>query len=139
MMAGSGAADREAERRERSQLAHDLRNPMAVVVGRIQLIRRRLRRGEVDALRLTTELEAVEAAMVRMVAIIDRLDAEPDEPSSASRDEGGIDRGSQTIEIERLGDDRNAQRGEPGMQTFGCPHIPGDEDDRERGRRRFRS
>jgi signal transduction histidine kinase len=52
---------------------HDLRTPLTVVLGRAQLARRRLRRGD-DPARVDTELEALEAAVARLVAAVERLD-----------------------------------------------------------------
>ena len=61
---------------ERRRLAHDLRTPLAVAVGRVQLLRRRLRRRDADPARLATDLEAIEAALVRLTALTNRLDDE---------------------------------------------------------------
>ncbi len=66
--------DGDAAGRERAGLAHDLRNPLACAVGRVPLLRRRLRRGDLDAARIEADLEAVEAALVRLAAVADRLD-----------------------------------------------------------------
>lgn len=53
---------------------HDLRGPLTVLTGRVQLLRRRLRRGQPDAERATTDLEAMEAAPVRLAAAVERLE-----------------------------------------------------------------
>ena len=66
--------DGSAAERERAKLVHDLRNPLATAIGRVQMMRRRLRRGEADPARLAVDLEAVEAALVRLKALADRLD-----------------------------------------------------------------
>jgi hypothetical protein len=55
---------------------HEFRNALTVVTGRTQVLRRRLRRRAVDLARLDAELEAIEAAVVRLVAAADRLDRE---------------------------------------------------------------
>jgi hypothetical protein len=54
---------------------HDLRTALSVVVARAQLLRRRFRRGD-DRAQVEAELEALEAALVRLVAVIERLDQE---------------------------------------------------------------
>ena len=73
---GRPAAD-PAERRRAAlphdQQMHELRTPLCVVVGRVQLLRRRLRRGD-DAARVAAELEAIEAALVRLAAAVERAD-----------------------------------------------------------------
>jgi signal transduction histidine kinase len=60
-------------RREHAQRLHELRTPLTVVLGRVQLARRRLRRGD-DPTRVEAELEAVEAAVARLAAVVERLD-----------------------------------------------------------------
>jgi hypothetical protein len=63
-------AARQARERER----HELRTALSVVVGREQLLRKRVRRGEPqDA--LTTDFEALEAALLRLTAAVARLEA----------------------------------------------------------------
>ena len=54
-------------------LMHELRTPLTVLMGRVQLLRRHVRRGE-DAVRIDTDLEAIEAAIVRLTAAVERLD-----------------------------------------------------------------
>lgn len=63
--ATSGATDR-------AQTVHDLRTPLTVVVGRVQLLRRHLRRSDTD--RASADLEAIEAALTRLSADIDRVE-----------------------------------------------------------------
>ena len=53
-------------------LMHELRTPLTVLMGRVQLLRRHLRRG--DGVRIDTDLEAIEAAIVRLTAAVERLD-----------------------------------------------------------------
>lgn len=71
----NGAANRD----DLGDLAHDLRSPLAVAMGRVQLIRRRLRRGDGDIAALESDLEAVEAALVRLRLLTDRLDSRRDD------------------------------------------------------------
>jgi signal transduction histidine kinase len=52
---------------------HELRTPLTVLMGRVQLLRRHLRRGD-DAVGIDTDLEAIEAAIVRLTAAVERLD-----------------------------------------------------------------
>jgi K+-sensing histidine kinase KdpD len=54
-------------------LMHDLRTPLTVLMGRVQLLRRHVRRGD-DAVQIDTDLEAIEAAIVRLTAAVQRLD-----------------------------------------------------------------
>ncbi len=44
-------------------------------MGRIQLLRRHVRRGD-DAVQIDTDLEAIEAAIVRLTAAVERLDSD---------------------------------------------------------------
>ncbi len=65
-------------RTQQQQLAvlmHELRTPLTVLMGRVQLLRRHVRRGD-DAVRIDTDLEAIEAAIVRLTAAVERLDRE---------------------------------------------------------------
>lgn len=64
-LVASGATDR-------AQTVHDLRTPLTVVVGRVQLLRRHLRRSDTD--RASADLEAIEAALIRLSAAIDRVE-----------------------------------------------------------------
>ena len=57
---------------------HELRTPLTVVVGRVQLLRRRLRLGQ-EPTSLEDDLEAIEAALVRLTAAIERLDKSRDD------------------------------------------------------------
>jgi K+-sensing histidine kinase KdpD len=54
---------------------HDLRTPLTVVMGRVQLLRRHVRRGD-DAVRIDNDLEAIESAFVRLTAVVERLHRE---------------------------------------------------------------
>jgi PAS domain S-box-containing protein len=54
--------------------AHDLRNPLTMVKGQVQLLRRRARRGEpVEAGALAQRLAAIEEAATRMAALLDEM------------------------------------------------------------------
>jgi signal transduction histidine kinase len=63
---------RTRHQQEWAVLVHDLRIPLTVLMGRIQLLRRHMRRGD-DAVRIDTDLEAIEAAIVRLTAAVERL------------------------------------------------------------------
>ncbi len=54
---------------------HELRTPLTVLMGRVQLLRRHVRRGD-DAVRIDNDLEAIEAAIVRLTAAVERLDCD---------------------------------------------------------------
>ena len=54
-------------------LVHELRTPLTVLMGRVQLLRRHLRRGD-EPMRMDSEMEAIEAAIVRLTAAVERLD-----------------------------------------------------------------
>ena len=58
---------------ERMRTMDALRTPLCEAVLRVQLLRRRLRRGE-DPVRAAAELEAIEAALVRLAAAVERAD-----------------------------------------------------------------
>jgi signal transduction histidine kinase len=62
------------QQQEWAVLLHDLRTPLTVLMGRVQLLRRHMRRGDA-AVRIDTDLEAIEAAIVRLTAV-ERLDRE---------------------------------------------------------------
>ena len=64
---------RTQHQQEWAVLMHDLRTPLTVLMGRIQLLRRHMRRGD-DAVHIDTDLEAIEAAIVRLTAAVERLD-----------------------------------------------------------------
>lgn len=88
-------AQRAAEERRRAAgqarddalalIAHDLRSPLAVVVGYVQLLQRHAAAGSLDVDRLTPYLERVDAAARQMTSLLDELlsdaaseeDAEP--------------------------------------------------------------
>jgi hypothetical protein len=63
-------AARQARERER----HELRTALCVVVGREQLLRKRVQRGE-PPVQTAADFEAIEAALLRLTAAVDRLDA----------------------------------------------------------------
>ena len=54
-------------------LMHDLRTPLTVLTDRVQLLRRHIRRGD-DAVQIDNDLEAIEAAIVRLTAAVERID-----------------------------------------------------------------
>jgi signal transduction histidine kinase len=60
------------EQREWAAHMHDLRSPLTVMLGRVQLARRRLQRGELPT-EIDADLEALEAAVARLVAAVERL------------------------------------------------------------------
>ena len=64
---------RTQHQQEWAVLMHDLRTPLTVLMGRVQLLRRHMRRGD-DAVQIDTDLEAIEAAIVRLTAAVERLD-----------------------------------------------------------------
>jgi signal transduction histidine kinase len=51
---------------------HELRSPLTVLVGRVQLLRRHLRGG--DSARVQDDLEAIEASLARLTAAVERMD-----------------------------------------------------------------
>lgn len=63
-------------RPQRSALVHDLRSALTVLVGRVQMVRRQSRQGDLDPALLTANLEAIEAALARLVAVVHRIEAE---------------------------------------------------------------
>jgi signal transduction histidine kinase len=65
----------QSQQQEWAVLMHDLRTPLTVLMGQVQLLRRQVRRGD-DAVRIDTDLEAIEAAIVRLTAAAERLDRE---------------------------------------------------------------
>lgn len=79
----SAAAERAAEDRRRaagqarddalSLIAHDLRSPLAVVMGYIQLLERQAAGGTVDIDRLMPYLERIDAAARQMSSLLDDL------------------------------------------------------------------
>jgi signal transduction histidine kinase len=64
---------RTQHQQEWAVLMHDLRRPLTVLMGRVQLLRRHMRRGD-DAVQIDTDLEAIEAAIVQLTAAVERLD-----------------------------------------------------------------
>jgi signal transduction histidine kinase len=64
---------RTQHQQEWAVLMHNLRTPLTVLMGRVQLLRRHMRHGD-DAVQVDTDLEAIEAAIVRLTATVERLD-----------------------------------------------------------------
>jgi signal transduction histidine kinase len=64
---------RTQHQQEWAVLMHNLRTPLTVLMGRVQLLRRHMRRGD-DAVQVDTDLEAIEAAIVRLTVTVERLD-----------------------------------------------------------------
>lgn len=62
---------------------NDLRNSITVLSGRLQPLRRRLAAGEVTTARIDLDLATMQAAVNCLVAAVDRLDAELDEPPAS--------------------------------------------------------
>ena len=65
--------DAAAAREELAEKLHDVRTPLTVVIGRVQLMRRRLQRGRVPE-NLDDELAEIEAAAKRLAEALARLD-----------------------------------------------------------------
>jgi signal transduction histidine kinase len=61
------------QQHEWAVLMHDLRTPLTVLMGRVQLLHRHVRRGD-DAVRIDTDLETIEAAIVRLTSAVERID-----------------------------------------------------------------
>jgi nitrogen-specific signal transduction histidine kinase len=55
-------------------LAHDARNALTSVLGRLQLLRRQAERGEVDLARVNAVLVDAEARLRRLAALVDALE-----------------------------------------------------------------
>jgi K+-sensing histidine kinase KdpD len=64
---------RTQQQQELAVLMHDLRTPLTVLMGRVQLLRCHMRRGD-NTVQIDTDLEAIEAAIVRLTAAVERLD-----------------------------------------------------------------
>jgi signal transduction histidine kinase len=69
----SHLASRTPEQPAQAEVMHELRSPLTVIVGRVQLLRRHLRGGE-DPERVHEDLDAIEAALARLTAAVARLD-----------------------------------------------------------------
>jgi nitrogen-specific signal transduction histidine kinase len=55
-------------------LAHDARNALTGVLGRLQLLRRQAERGEIDPVRITAALVDAETRLRRLAALVDALE-----------------------------------------------------------------
>lgn len=62
------------EARTHRAMVYELRMPLTVITGRVQLLRRRLQQGR-DLTNLDADLTEIELALVRLAATVDRLDA----------------------------------------------------------------
>jgi len=81
--ARAAAAERAADERRRAAgqarddalalIAHDLRSPLAVVIGYLQLLQRHAAGGTLDADRLTPYLERIDTAARQMTSLLDDL------------------------------------------------------------------
>jgi signal transduction histidine kinase len=58
---------------EWAELLHELRSRLTVVVGRLQLLRRHLP-SDMDRARVEGDLEALEGAVARLVAAVERIE-----------------------------------------------------------------
>ncbi len=65
--------DAAAAHEELAEQLHDVRTPLTVVIGRVQLLRRRLKRGHAPE-NLDAELAEIEAASMRLAEALSRLD-----------------------------------------------------------------
>ena len=65
---------RTPEQQAHAARMHELRSPLTVLVGRVQLLRRHLRGGN-DSARVQNDLEAIEAALARLTAAVGHLDS----------------------------------------------------------------
>jgi hypothetical protein len=70
---GEAKAERTARARDREWMQHELRTALCVVVGREQLLRKRVLRGDPPA-QIANEFEAMEAALLRLAAAVRRGD-----------------------------------------------------------------
>jgi signal transduction histidine kinase len=66
----------DRHRLDAAGIGHELRTVLTVAVGRAQLLRRRLLRGE-DPGRALAELDALEAALARLAAAVERAEDAP--------------------------------------------------------------
>ena len=70
-----GSAANQARQTHR-QLMHDLRTPLTVLLGRVQMLRRSHTAGRrLDE--VESDLEVIEAAVLRLVAAIEIMDSQP--------------------------------------------------------------
>lgn len=71
----SDPRDVRSARTANEQLAHDLRNPLTILTARLQMIRRRRARGDFVPEWLVADLETLEAATARLIALAEYIDA----------------------------------------------------------------
>ena len=70
-----GEAEGERTARQTGEiLRHELPTTLCVVIGREQLLRKRVRRGDPSG-PIAREFEAIEAALIRLTAALERLNA----------------------------------------------------------------
>lgn len=58
------------------QIAHEMRDQIAVISGRAQLLRRRIRHGTLDLTDLERSLAQIEAVAARLTKLLNRLDGD---------------------------------------------------------------
>ena len=68
------AKDRAAN--ERARLLHELRTSLTVVLGRVQLLRRRSRRADRDIAPTREDYEVIEEALARLAETVESVDDE---------------------------------------------------------------
>jgi len=61
---------------ERRQLMHDVHNALAAASDRLQLVQRRLRRGEIEPQRAIADLEVANQQLRRVASLVATLDFE---------------------------------------------------------------
>jgi signal transduction histidine kinase len=70
---GHPGTEAETHQQAWAALMHELRSPLTVVVGRLQLLRRHVNSGGGQA-RVEDDLEALEGAVARLVAAVERVE-----------------------------------------------------------------
>jgi hypothetical protein len=62
--------------RDLAQIARQMRSALAVVRGRVQVMQRRQARGRADAQPTAAEFSAIDAAIGRLVTLVERIEDE---------------------------------------------------------------